>query len=151
VVADTVRDLRRVVDLIRVVDSPDAADLAAKAGALGATPNPPAVAELWPRVRASWRGGLTNLYHKGDPTRQALIGWAVDPDDVPAYPRRELTVPPNPEAPRTRAAEKAFSDWQADARYGGEAAALRGVDTPAARAHVAALDALAREFQHWTP
>lgn len=147
VAADSVRDLRRVIDLLRLVDGPDAADLTTKSGPLAASPNPKDVAELAGRARAAWRTGLPDQYRTGDPVRQAAIGWAVDPDDIPATPRPGLAVPPNPELPEVRAAELAYHRWLGESRYRGEAAAIRGRDSK----YAAALDALAREYLDWSP
>jgi hypothetical protein len=151
VAADSARDVRRMVDLVRLADGPDAADLVAKAEALGATPAAPDVAVLVRRARAAWRTGLPDQYRAANPTNQALVGWAVDPDDVPAAPRPGIGYLPNPELADERAAERAVHVWLGDFRCKGEAAAVRGIDLKAARDHAAALDALARDFLDWTP
>ena len=73
------------------------------------------------------------MYGSADPARQALLGWVVDPDDVPAYPESGSAGPPNPELPERRNAEKSFHDWLAKERYTAEAAFYSTIDLPAAR------------------
>jgi hypothetical protein len=140
VAAESARDLRRVVDLLTIADVPDVRRLAVKTA-------PQDVTESWRLTRQAWRVKLPEVYKTADRDRRAAIGWAIDPDDVPAHPRPELTVPPNPELIRARAAEKEFHGWLAE-RYRREAAALRAVN---ARAYADALDALARDLEDWSP
>jgi hypothetical protein len=147
---DSVRAVRQMIDLVRLTDAPDAAELVAKAAALGES-NPRAVTELLRQARTAWRTKLADEYRNAAAPRQAAVGWAVDPDDVPAIPRPGLAGQPNPELPQWRAAEKAFHLWLGEFRYKGEAATFRALDTKAARDHATALDSLARDFRDWSP
>ena len=52
---------------------------------LGASPAAASVAELAQKVRLALRRRLAEMYVAADPTRQAAVGWLVDPDDVPAF------------------------------------------------------------------
>lgn len=146
-----VRDLRRIVDLLRLTDGPDAADLAAKSSELGEASSPRDVATLAIRARSAWRSGLADEYRKADAKRQAAIGWAVDPDDVPAVAKPGTSESANPELPRVREAEKAYHVWLGDAHYRREAAEIRLVDMKYARDHAAALDDLARDLVNASP
>ena len=64
------------------------------------------------------------MYVAADPTRQAAVGWLVDPDDVPAFTQPGSAGPPNPEAPERRSGEKAFHDWLANEPVPGADAAI---------------------------
>lgn len=150
VTRDSVRDTRRLVDLLRLADTPDTPELTAKASAIGES-NPQGVADLSRQARSAWRTKLAADYRNAKATRQVAIGWAVDPDDVSAGARSGMTGQPNPELPQWRAAEKALHLWLGEFRYKGEAATARLIDTKAAREGAGTLDTLARDFRDWSP
>jgi hypothetical protein len=75
-------------------------------------------------VRLGVRRQLPAEYAAADSVRQAAIGWAVDTDDVPAFPQQRITGPPNPELPEQRAAEAEFHEYLARTRYAADAAIL---------------------------
>jgi hypothetical protein len=125
--------LHRSIRLLRLVDVPEAAELKAELDRLGAGATPAAVADLGLRVRHAARRKLAEAYASADPARQALMGWAVDLEDVPAYPQAGTGGPPNPELSDRRNAEKSFHDWLAKDRYNAEAAFLGAIDIAAAR------------------
>jgi hypothetical protein len=133
IAARTRGDLARMVALLRLIEVPEAQDLKAQLDRLGASPEPGAVAELALRVRWAARRKLAEAYAGADPARQALMGWVVDLEDVPAYPQPGSAGTPNPELPERRAAEKAFHDWLAKERYSAEAAFYGAMDLPPAR------------------
>jgi hypothetical protein len=135
--ANAVRDLRRTVTLLRIVEGPDAGDLRAELDRLGPNPAAPAVAELARKVRAAARRKLAESYAAADPARQALVGWAVDSDDVPAYPQSGTPGTPNPEPAELRRAEAAFHEWLATYRYTADAT-LYGASDEKARQDAAA-------------
>jgi hypothetical protein len=147
---DSIRDVRRVVDLLRLADAADAPEFATKASTLQES-NRQEVSKLFQAARLAWRSKLVEDYRSAGAPRQAAIGWAVDPDDLPTTPRPGVTGQPNPELPQWRAAEKAFHLWLCEFRYKGEAAAVRVIDSKTARDHATALDALARDFRDWSP
>ncbi len=117
--SNAVRDLRRAVALLLLVEAPDAADLKVQVDRLGT--NPAAVAELAPKVRLAARRRLAEAYVAADPALQALIGWAVDPDDVPAFPQPGSAGPPNPEPAERLNAERVFHEWLVARRYTADA------------------------------
>ena len=131
--ASALGGLRRSIALLRLADAPEAAELKVELDRLGANAAPAAVADLGLRVRHSARRKLAEAYASADPALQALMGWAVDLEDVPAYPQAGSGGPPNPELSDRRNAEKSFHDWLAKERYSAEAAFLGAIDTPAAR------------------
>jgi hypothetical protein len=130
---NSLRDLRCWITLLRIVEGPDAAELKTALDRLGANPTPVAVAELAKKVRLATRRRLAEVYSAADPARQALVGWAVDPDDVPAYPQSGRTGSPNPEHADRRGAEKAFHEWLAAHRYTADATLLGASDPPTVR------------------
>jgi hypothetical protein len=148
VAADSARYARRVIDLVRLADGPDAADLAARAARLGPAPGPPELAELTRPARAAWREKLPAEYRRMDPAAQAAAGWAVDPDDVPATARGGPAA--NPELPDRRRREKEFHDWLGG-RLRAEAAAARALKLQTAPELAAALHALGSDFLEWSP
>jgi len=145
-----VRDVKRLVDLLRLTDAPDSSDLAGKAKSLEPA-NGKEVASLAVRARAAWRNALSEEYRKAPAARQAEIGWAVNPDDVPAVAKPGTSDLANPERPRVREAEKAYHAWLGERHYRGEAAAIRTIDLKAARDYATALDDLARDFVNTSP
>jgi hypothetical protein len=149
-IRDSIRDVRRLVDLLRLADTPDAPELMTKAGALSES-NPRGVGDLFQQARLSRRTKLAGDYRNANVARQVAIGWAVDPDDVSAVPRSGMAGQPNPELPLWRAAEKASHLWLGEFRYKGEAATIRLIDTKAARECAGTLDTLARDFRDWSP
>lgn len=151
VLQDSARSLRRVAELLRLADDPETTALAAKVTGLGGKMTAREVAEFGPKLRTFWRERLPATYKTADPVRQADLGWLIDPDDVPAFPRAGIAYLPNPEWPDRRVHEKAFQAWLGESRYRADAAALRAVDLKATRDAAAALDALARDHLEWTP
>jgi hypothetical protein len=125
-------ELRRAVAILRLVDGPDASDLKAELERFGEAPPPVRVAELARKVRQATRRKLAEQYGSADPARQALLGWAIDPDDVRAYPQPGSATP-NPEAPERRGAEKMFHDWLAKERYSVDAATFDAFNNAGAR------------------
>jgi len=138
--------LRRATALLRLVEAAGAGDLKAELDRLGANPAPAALVELGVRVRSAARRKLAEEYAIADPTRQALVGWLVDPEDAAAFPQPGSAGPPNPELPDRRGAEKAFHDWLAKERYSAEAAFLSAIDLPAARDAANDIRELARAY-----
>ena len=110
VAANTLRDLNRELAILRLVGLSDAVP-----------PQFTLETGLAQKVREALRRRLKELYVSADPRRQALIGWAVDPDDVPAFPQAGTPGPPNPELIDQRSAEKEFHDWLAANRYSADA------------------------------
>jgi len=130
--ARTHGDLSRSVAILRLVDGPDASDLKAELERLGPTPASPRIAELARKVRQATRRKLAEQYGSADPAQQALVGWAVDPDDVPAYPQPGSATA-NPEAAERRGAEKMFHDWLARERYSVDAKTFDAFNSAGAR------------------
>jgi hypothetical protein len=120
VAGNSVRDLRRELAILRLVDGPDVVELNAQLDRLGPDATQPVV-DLARKVRTAMRRRLADAYVAADPARQALIGWAVDPDDVPAYSQVGSPGPPNPELTYQRSVEKDFHNWLAATRYSGDA------------------------------
>lgn len=139
-------ELHRTMKLLQLVEGPDAGDLKTEFDRLGARPAHAAVAELARKVRLASRRKLAETYLTADPARQALMGWMVDPDDVPAYEQPGSAGPPNPEAPERRGAEKAFHDWLANKRYGADAAAFDAMNNTGARNAAAGCRDIARAY-----
>jgi hypothetical protein len=101
---------------------------------------------------------LPEAYKTANLMRQAAIGWAVDPDDVPAHPRQGVTARTNPELVARRQDEVAYHRWLAVARYqpdAGELGKLMLTDYPdhqkAVREYANGLELIARDFQEWSP
>ena len=120
VAADTVRVLRRELAILRMVDGPDAVELAAQLDRLGPDATQQ-VAELARKIRTAMRRQLADVYRAANPERQAFMGWTVDPDDVPAFPQSGTPGSPNPELVYQRSVEKDFHDWLAANRYAADA------------------------------
>lgn len=112
VAQNSFRNLNQELAILQVVDGSDAIREPIQVDRL---------TELAPKIRAGMRRGLTDGYVAGDLLRQALIGWAVDPDDVPAFPQIGTPGTPNPELIYQRSAEKEFHDWLATNRYTADA------------------------------
>lgn len=142
------QDVQRVADLLVLARAPGAAELRGRPPA----PESAEFAGHVRRVRAAYRQELPKLLAAAPPRRQAAVGWAVDPDDVPAYPKPGVPGPPNPEPPARRDDEAAYLQWLAD-RFREDAAAVRAVKVVGykdfqapARALADGLEGLAREF-----
>jgi hypothetical protein len=118
------RTLRRWLAILRATDAPAAGDLVAELDRLGADPSAAAVAQLARKVRIALRRPFADAYAGADPIRQADIGWAVDPDDVPAFAQPGTPGPANPELPDQRTAEAEFHEWLARTRYTADASAF---------------------------
>jgi hypothetical protein len=118
--ANTMRVLHRELAILRMVDGPDAVELATQLDRLGPDAIQP-VTELARKIRTAMRRQLADVYRSANPERQALMGWAVDPDDVPAFPQAGTPGSPNPELVYQRGVEKDFHDWLATNRYAGDA------------------------------
>jgi hypothetical protein len=112
VAANAIRDLSREQAILRLVDSPDAMRVALQQDQVTVQAQ---------KVRSAMRQQLAELYRSADPARQAFMGWAVDPDDVPAFPQAGTPGSPNPELVYQRNLEKEFHDWLATSRYSADA------------------------------
>ncbi len=113
--------LLRWVDLLRIADATGVRDLEAQVRPVG---NGGEIAENARRVKRAVRSEFSTEYAAADSIRQAAIGWAVDPDDVPAFPQPGKPGPPNPELPDQRTAETEFHEWLARTRYAADASIL---------------------------
>ncbi|HEV3383192.1 MAG TPA: hypothetical protein VG097_00175 [Gemmata sp.] len=112
VVANSMRDLSREQTILRLVDSPEAARIALQLDQLTGQAQ---------KIRVAMRQQLAETYRGADPERRAFMGWAVDPDDVPAFPQAGTPGSPNPELVYQRILEKEFHDWLAANRYAADA------------------------------
>ena len=146
VTASAIGDIRRAIAVLRLVDGPDAGDLKAELDRLGPNPAPATVGELARKTRSAMRKKLAALYVEADPARQALIGWAVDPEDVPAFVQQGSAGPPNPEPSERRNAERAFHEWLATQRYTADWSTLSAIETPAVRAVANGFREIARVY-----
>jgi hypothetical protein len=126
------RVLERKLAVLKLADGKTAGALAAELAGLGADPEPAALAGFARKVRLAGRRELAETYAAADPAAQALMGWAVDPDDAPAFPSG-APGPTNPEPVVRRAAETEFYRWLDRTRYAKDAAALDENPAPAAR------------------
>jgi hypothetical protein len=130
-----------------VIEGPDAADLKAAFDRLGPQPGADTVEDLARKARQARRKRLAEMYVAVDPARQALIGWAVDPDDVPAFNRPGSAGPPsNPEPNERLNAERAFHEWLASQRYTADWAALNEIENPAVRTAASGFREIARAY-----
>src|SRR5439155_27237462 len=95
---------------------------------------------------------LPESYRSADAAHRAEVGWAIDPDDVPAAPRPGLAVPPNPERAFRLAREKECLTWLADTRYLPDAGLVRALNLASkrARTYQDGLTATATEYLDWT-
>ena len=124
------RDIRRAIAILRLIDGPESAALKTECDRLGANPTAVAIAELARKVRLATRKKLADAYVAADAGRQALIGWSVDPDDVPAYPQAGSAGPPNPELGERLNSERAFHAWLAAQRYTADWSVLSASGSP---------------------
>jgi hypothetical protein len=153
---ESVRDLRRLADLVGLAENPAGplakADTAA-AKALPFEPEAGKLGDLSRRVREGWRLRLPELYRTGNPSRRAEIGWAVEPDDIPAIARPGLLWPPNPELIERRVREREFHSWLADSWYKPEAVSIRELNLKEKepRAYAEGLETVARDYLEWSP
>jgi hypothetical protein len=151
VMAGTISDIRRSIALLRLIDWPEAVDLKAELDRLGANPAPANVAELARKTRSSLRKRLPEMYVAADTDRQALIGWAVDPDDVPAFLQQGSAGPPNPELSERKNAERAYHIWLAAQRYTADWSTLSAIETPAVRSVANGFREIARLYNEAFP
>jgi hypothetical protein len=113
----------RWLAMLRMADAKGIEDLDARVrGERGSEPGE--VLKNASLVRQAVRRQFPAEYGAADSVRQAAIGWAVDTDDVPAFPQQRITGQPNPELPEQRAAEAEFHEWLARTRYAADAAML---------------------------
>ncbi len=112
VAANTLRDLSREQTILRMVEAPET---------MRVDIQPNNLTVLSQKTRTALRQQLADLYRSSDTARQAFMGWAVDPDDVPAFPQPGTTGSPNPELTYHRSLEKEFHDWMASNRYAADA------------------------------
>ena len=86
------------------------------------------LSDLAADVRGDRRGGLKKLYD-GEPARRGRVGWAVDPDDVPAG---AATADANPDWFDRQLAEREFRRRLAADRYQADAKAFAPLASTAA-------------------
>lgn len=98
----------------------------------------PKLTALATDVRAERRGGLKKLYD-GEPARRGRVGWAVDPDDVPAG---AATADANPDWFDRQVAEREFRRRLATDRYQADAKAFAPLASTAAETCRQAAEAL---------
>jgi len=151
----SLRDLRRMTDILQLTEVAGAADLDRDVKKLGVKPTAAELAAVDKRVRSAWMEGLPAAFRAGDTTRRVAIGWAVHPHDLPVAPRPGLDFDLNPEMGNERTKTVAMHRWLGEARYRADARALKresrdDIDK-AVRAYAAAVDVLGREYQDWKP
>jgi hypothetical protein len=157
VARDSARDCRRMEDLLLIASGPDVPP-----GKDRLPEAPPAdFAQAARRARVGLRQSLSGLYQSEQATAeyQARVGWLVDPEDVPAFPQRRITAPPNPELLVRREVEGAALRGFGGRRYRADATEIAKLDlTRATDAHkkalqqyAAGLDVVAGEYQTWSP
>ena len=143
VLKDTIRDVRRMLDLARLVDLKGYKELQTE---LGNDPNAATVIRVGEQVRTLLRRTIVTEFRKPPLERQVRVGWATEPDDSEAHGPISSS---NPEYADALERHKAFLNWLSRNHYQDDAEAWKKLKS----ASIAALNLgeLARDIANFKP
>jgi hypothetical protein len=143
VLKDTIRDVRRMLDLARLVDLKGYKELMTE---LGSDPNATTAIRVGEQVRTLLRRSIVTEFRKPPLERQVKLGWATEPDDAEAH---GPVASSNPEYADALERQKTFLNWLSRNHYQDDAETWKNLQS--AKIAALSLGELARDIANFKP